>query len=366
MKTLKYLLEKEFKQILRDSFMPKIIFIVPALQLLILPFAANFEMRNINIGVIDHDQSVVSHQLVNKVLSTGYFRLSNVSPTYQDGIRYVESNVADILLEIPAGFESSFATAEPKEPLIAANAVNGTKGGMGSAYLTGIIQEYLAERSPQEAVRPAPIAATYLFNDSLSYKNFMVPGIIAMLISIIGGALSALNVVREKEKGTMEQINVTPVPKALFILSKLTPFWIIGFILLSIGALISWAVYGLLPAGNLLVIYLFTAVYMIAFTGFGLAISNVSNTQVQAMFTAFFFIIVFALMSGQFTPISSMPKWAQHVAMCNPMTYFVDVMRMIYLKGAHLADLTRQFVIVCIFAVGFNALALIGYRKTEG
>lgn len=362
-------MEKEFKQIMRDSFMPKIIFIVPALQLLILPFAANFEMRNINLGVIDHDHSAASRQLTDQILSSGYFRLSDVSPGYEQGMASIESNTSDILLEIPGGFEKSLASA-PKELLIAANAVNGTKGGLGSAYLAGIIQgyyqNYALEMGVAATVAPLPsITASYLFNPHLSYKNFMVPGIIAFLISIIGGALSALNIVREKEKGTIEQINVTPVPKVVFILSKLTPFWIIGFILLTSGTLIAWLVYGLVPAGSLAVIYLFTAVYMIAFTGFGLAISNISTTQSQAMFTAFFFLIVFALMSGQFTPISSMPGWAQKITIFNPLRYFVEVMRMIYLQGSRLSDLGGHFLITCLFAAGFNILAIIGYRKAD-
>ncbi|MDR1356621.1 MAG: ABC transporter permease [Tannerellaceae bacterium] len=363
-RTLIYLVEKEFKQISRDRFLPKIIFALPVLQLLILPFAADFEMRNINLGVVDRDRSACSQRLVDKVVASGYFRLTDISTRYDEGLSSVESNKSDLLLEIPAGFEQHLLRKETAPVLIAANAINGTKGGLSSSYLNAIISDFNSEimQSPA-AVATGGISYTHLFNQSLNYKNYMVPGIIVFLLTIVGGFFSALNIVSEKEKGTIEQINVAPVPKALFLLSKLVPFWIIGLILLSFSAAIAWLVYGLTPVGSFGVIYLFAAVYLIAFTGFGLAISSISSNRQQAMFTTFFFLIIFALMSGLFTPINSMPEWAQRITMFNPLRYFVEVMRMVYLKGSGLADLETHFIAVCLFAVAFNALAIAGYRK---
>ena len=364
MRTLRYLLEKEFKQIKRDRFLPRIIFLVPLMQLIILPFAANFEMRNINLGVIDNDHTVLSTQLTEKILSSGYFRLTNVSFSYDQAIGSIESNEADVLLEIPVNFEKDLGREGQAEVLVAANAVNGTKGGMGSSYLSQIIQDFNQEKGfTSGSAFSGGIRSTNLFNPHLNYKNYMVPGIMVFLLTIIGGFLSALNIVSEKEKGTIEQINVTPVPKTLFLLSKLIPFWIIGFILLTIGALVAWIIYGLVPIGNMGIIYLFAAVYLIAFTGFGLAISSISSTQQQAMFTAFFFLIIFALLSGLFTPIISMPQWAQNITLFNPVRYFVETMRMVYLKGSTFSDLSGHFIIVCLFAVLFNVLAVVSYRK---
>lgn len=359
MKTLRYLLEKEFKQIRRDKFLPRIIFLVPILQLVILPFAADFEMKNINLSIVDNDRSVYSQQLTNKILSSGYFRLSDFSTAYAEGLTSIEQNESDLLLEIPAGFEKDLGREGKAEVLIAANAINGIKGGLGSSYLSSIIQDFTNRQSI------GSVQVTHLFNPHLNYKNYMVPGIMVFLLTIIGGFLSALNIVSEKEKGTIEQINVSPIPKYLFLLSKLIPFWIIGFILLTLGAAVAWLIYGLVPVGSFLTIYLFAAVYLIAFTGFGLAISSVSSNQQQAMFTAFFFIIIFALMSGLFTPINSMPEWAKTLTLFNPIRYFIEVMRMVYLKGSSFSDLTNHFLVVCLFAVFFNLLAILGYRKSN-
>ena len=362
---LRYLLEKEFKQIRRDKFMPKIIFIIPVLQLIVLPFAANFEMRNINLSVVDHDRSVLSTQLVEKILSSNYFCLKDCSERYDQALTTIEDNETDIILEIPKHFEKELGKEGAANILLAANAVNGTKGGLGVSYLASIVQEFNAQKGfiPQQAQRG--ITSIQLYNPHLSYKVYMVPGIMAFLLTIISCFLPALNIVSEKEKGTIEQINVTPIPKPLFLLSKLIPFWVIGFVLLTVAILVGYIIYGLKPEGNFGVIYLFAAVYLVAFTGFGLAVSSISSTQQQAMLTTFFIMIIFVLLSGLFTPISSMPEWAQKITLINPIRYFIEVMRMVYLKGSSLIELRGHFLMTCLFAVFFNVLAVISYRKKD-
>ena len=208
---LRYLLEKEFKQIRRDRFMPKIIFIIPIMQLIILPFAANFEMRNINLSIVDNDHSVTSMQLVDKVLSSGYFRLTDRSDRYDEALTSVESNESDIILEIPSDFERDLGKEGRADVMIAANAVNGTKGGLGSSYLSSIIQDFNREKGFASMGSGRGVASINLFNPHLSYKIYMVPGIMVFLLTIIGGSISALNIVSEKEKGTIARTQV-PVP----------------------------------------------------------------------------------------------------------------------------------------------------------
>lgn len=377
---LRFLLEKEFKQIRRDKFLPRIIFIIPILQLVILPFAANFEMRNINLCIINQDHSVLATQLEEKILASGYFCLTHRADNYEKALPSIEENKADAILEIPMHFEQNLLKEGAADVHIAANAVNGTKGGLAVSYLNSILQDFNVQKGfvaslnrnadtgsylTKQSDRRQSITSIQLYNPHLSYKVFMVPGIMAFLLTIISGFLSALNIVSEKEKGTIEQINVTPIPKPLFLLSKLIPFWVIGFILLTIAIIVGWIVYGLTPQGSYGIIYLFSAIYLIAFTGFGLTISSVSSTQQQAMLTAFFFMIIFILLSGLFTPISSMPEWAQRITLFNPIRYFIEVIRMVYLKGSTFTDLQGHFIITCLFALFFNVLAIISYRKKD-
>ncbi|WP_085536552.1 ABC transporter permease [Massilibacteroides vaginae] len=363
---LRLLLEKEFKQIGRDSLMPRLIVLMPVIQLIILPFAANFEMKNVNLAIVDNDRSVVTAQLTDKIISSGYFRLTALESSYENALPFMENNNADIIFEYPLAMEKDLGQEGSVTVSITANAVNGTKAGLGSSYLASIIRQYNLEQTLSTATAPVQIKSTHLFNHHLDYKAYMVPGIMAFLLTLIGGFLSALNIVAEKEKGTIEQINVTPVPKSIFLLSKLVPFWIIGLILLAFGMLTAWVIYGFVPVGNILTIYLFAAIYLIALTGLGLAVSAISTTQQQAMFTMFFCAMIFALLSGLFTPISSMPQWAQTITLFNPIRYFVEVMRMIYLKGSYLTDIADHLLIVCGFAVFFNAIAILGYRKKRG
>ena len=362
---LRYLLEKEFKRIRRDKFMPKLIFFIPIMQLIILPFAANFEMRNINLSVVDYDQSEMSTRLIHKITSSDYFILTDVSDQYSQALERIEDNTADVILEIPEHFERDLQKVGGVEVFIAANAVDGTKGGLATSYLNSILQDFNATEGCISVGPGRTIASTALFNPHLSYKAYMVPGIMAFLLTIICGFLPALSLVREKEEGTIEQMNVTPISKYVFLLSKLLPFWIIGFILLSLAIIVSYLVYGLLPVGSPLLIFLFAAVHVFTFTSFGLMVSSVSITQQQTMLTTFFFMILFILLSGLFTPISSMPEWAQRITLFNPVRYIIEVLRMVYLKGSCLTDLLPHLLKMCGFAVSFHLLALLLYKKTN-
>jgi ABC-2 type transport system permease protein len=201
------------------------------------------------------------------------------------------------------------------------------------------------------------------FNPLMNYKFFMVPGILAVLLTMVGASLSALNIVKEKEIGTIEQINVTPVHKYHFILGKLIPFWVIGLIILSIGLTIAWLVYGIVPLGSFVVIYCFAALYLLAVLGLGLLISTVTNNQQQAMLISFFLIMVFVLLGGLYTSIDSMPGWAKAVTKLNPVAYFVEVIRMVVLKGSGFADISRDMLIMLGFAVILNGWAIYSYKK---
>jgi ABC-2 type transport system permease protein len=209
------------------------------------------------------------------------------------------------------------------------------------------------------------VAPLYKFNPHLDYKVFMIPAIMVMLLTMITGFLPALNIVGEKEKGTIEQMNVTPVKRFMFITAKLIPHWVVGFIAFSVCMGLAALIYGLYPVGSLLTIYLFASIYILVVSGFGLVVSNYSNTMQQAMFVMFFFVMVFILMSGLFTPVSSMPDWAQKITIFNPLKYLMQVLRLVYLKGSAFSEMIPQFLALLTFAVGLNAWAVVSYRKSS-
>lgn len=365
MRTLKYLLQKEFLQVFRNKFLIRMIIAMPVIQLMLLPWAATFEQRNISLSVVDNDKSTYSRRLTEKVISSGFFRLTDYSPSYEKAMVSIEQNQADLILEIPHNFEKDFVNEQSPDVMMSINAVNGQKAMLGLSYITQIINDYNGEIVNSASAREGiSIQPYYRYNTTMNYHDFMVPGILVILVTLMGGMLSSMNIVREKEVGTMEQINVTPIPKTIFILGKLIPFWIIGLFLLTIGMFIAWLIYGLVPVGHLINIYIFAFFYLLAFTGFGLMISNFAGTQQQAMFMIFFFLIIFILLSGMFTPISSMPDWAQTVTIFNPLRYFVEIIRMIYLKGSGFMDILPQLAKIMCFVIVFNILAILSYRKT--
>ncbi|MGV3761968.1 ABC transporter permease [Parapedobacter sp.] len=372
MRTIRFLLQKEFRQIFRNRAILMLILAMPVMQLIILPLAADYEIKNINLSVVDHDHSPYSRLLISKITASGYFKLQGYHPSLKAAYEFIEQDRADLVLEIPHGFERNLIR-EGQQPLfIAINAINGTKAGLGGAYLASIISDYnhniqITHADPTRfgSAPTIEVVPTNRFNPLLNYQFFMVPGILAILLTMVGGFLSALNIVKEKEVGTIEQINVTPIKKHHFILGKLIPFWILGNVVFTLGLLVSWFVYGIFPQGNILAMYGFVWAYLLAVLGFGLLISTYTDTQQQAMFIMFFFMMVFILMGGLFTSIDSMPGWAQVIAALNPVSYLVEVMRMIILKGSSWAAILPHLGAILGFAVALNAWAIWNYRKTD-
>lgn len=374
---LKYLLEKEFKQTLRNPIMLPLIIALPLIQLIILPYAATYEIRNIDLVVTDLDRSGMSRDLCHKIDASDYFDITAYVDTHEQALEHLERGDAGLSIEIPPGFEEKLEASEHVQLYIMADAVDGTKASIGTAYLNGIIQDFAARNlveiayRSQTGIQNRPTAARitsvplFRFNPEMDYPTYMVPGILAMLLTLVGGILAALNISSERELGTLEQINVSPVSKFYYLLGKLIPFWIMGFIIISIGLVIAYLLYDIVPKGSLITLLVFSTIYNVAFTGFGLFISSVSKSQQQAMFIAFFFLLIFFLMGGLFTPVSSMPLWAQYITFLNPTAYLIDAMRLIILKGSGFPDLWPQFWATMGFAVFFNSLALITFKKTS-
>ncbi|MDO5654965.1 MAG: ABC transporter permease [Flavobacteriaceae bacterium] len=368
MRNLKYILQKEFRQIFRDKTILIMMLMLPLIQLILIPMAMDYEVKQLNLVLIDNDNSSFSQKLTAKLAGSRYFHIQSQENTFEEAIIYLNSGEADAILHIPSKFEKHLIRESSQKLGLFVDAINGTKSGLGSAYIMAVIQDFNQEIQifSGNAVNPPQkinVQSMVWYNPLANYYWFSVPGVLVLLLTIVGGFLSALNIVREKEVGTIEQINVSPVKKWQFILGKMIPFWITGLIVLTLGLVIARLVYGLVPQGSLLVLYALSAIYLIAILGFGLIVSSVSHNQLQSMFIAYFFIMVFIMLSGLFTSVESMPNWAQSLADFLPITHFMKAVRMIMVKGSGFADLIPIFIYEIIFALVLNLIAVWSYRK---
>ncbi|MFD2784705.1 ABC transporter permease [Hymenobacter rubripertinctus] len=371
MRIVWFLLEKEFHQLRRNRTL-LLLLLAPVVQLLVLSNAANYEIRNLNLVVVDQDHSPAARRLVDKFQYTPYFRLVAVRPSVRAAEQDLLRDRADVVLVVPRHFERALVRERRADVQLLVNALNSVKAGLAGSYAASIVQAYQGE------ARPATVAAVlagrgglevvpaYWYNPRLNYKTFMVPGLIFQIMTLIVMFLATLNIVREKEIGTIEQLNVTPIRKWQFMLGKLLPFWLAGFYQLSVGLLVARLVFQVPLVGSLPLLYAATALYLTVPLGIGLLISASSRTQQQALFVAFFFLIIFVLLSGLFTPIEYMPAWAQALDRLNPLAYIIRIARMVLLKGSTARDIAGPLGALLLLALTVNALAVWRYRKTSG
>lgn len=360
LRILKALLHKEVCLMRRNPIIPKMIVIMPLMVMLILPLVATMDVKNVNVAVVDNDRSQLSRRVVADMDATSELVETEVFSTNAEAMEAVRRGDADVLLTIPPHWQRDMSA-----PDVEANGVNATKGMLGAQYVTASIATTLGEWRAQNGLRAQTAAPTvaYRFNPTLNFRNFMIPALLVILLIIICGFVPALNLVSEKQTGTIEAMNVTPVGRLTFVLSKLIPFWVVAIVIATEAMLIGGCVYGLWPQGNIGAIYLAVILFSLVMSGLGVAIANRSATMLQSIFVMFAFIVIFQLMGGLFTPISSMPQWAQMLTYAIPPRYFNEIIRAIYLKGATVADLWPQFVILGTLAVAICAYAAVTYRK---
>ena len=345
-----------------------IIFILPIVQLLVLAFTVTFEIKNINLVIVDQDHTVASRQLVSKFTAPPFYHVKAYADSYSEAEELLKTGKAHQILIIPNRFEVDLQKETKASVQLITNAIDGSAAAIMNAYGNSIIADYNRDiivdlSGGVEIKQPFDIRYSYWFNPELNYKTYMVPGILVLLVTVIGMFLSSMNVVREKEMGTIEQINVSPVKKYPFVIGKLVPFWFIALFELGFGLILARIVFGIPILGSLWLIFGVASVYLLAVLGIGLFISTMVNTQQQAMFLAWFFAVVFIMMSGLFTPVDSMPPWAQKINIINPIAYFIKMIRMIMLKGSVFQDIIQPFVSIVMYAVISLTLAVWRYRK---
>ncbi|MBR3471652.1 MAG: ABC transporter permease [Prevotella sp.] len=373
--TLRYLIQKEFIQIRRNSFLPKLILVFPVVIMCVMPWVMSMEVKNIRVDVVDNDRSTTSQKMVHSIEASRYFIFGGQKPTYKAAIAEIEHGKADVVLVIPQDFGKDLAKGLQPKVLIAANAVNGTKGSMGSAYLSQIVTSVVrTNEAPSGAVGGASSGAVggasllstlLLYNKGQNYKLYMIPALLAIVMMLMTGFLPTLNIVGEKETGTIEQINVTPVSKWAFILSKLIPYWLIALFVVTVCLLLAWLVYGVTPAGPLWIVYLLALLLALFFSSLGLIISNYSDTMQQAIFVMWFFIVCILLLSGLFTPTRSMPDWAYTTTYVNPMHYFIDAIRTVFIRGGSFRDVAHQVFALLAIGLFMAVWAVQSYKKNS-
>jgi ABC-2 type transport system permease protein len=372
---LRFLLRKEYLQIFRDRFMVAQMLLLPCIQLAILANAATFEVKGARLMVVDEDHTSSSRGLIDRFVASGRFELAR-RPTSANGAdEAMLRREAGAILRVPADFERDLVRARAASVQLVLNAEDGAAAGVTLGYAQRIIAAYASELSitlhaaslPNEGPRPGhptlDVRTRGWYNPDLDYRFYMVPGILVQLVTMVGSFLTALNIVREKELGTLEQLNVTPVTRAQFIAAKLIPLWSLGLVGLAIGLVVARVAFHVPMRGSLILMFATASVYLLATLSVGLLVSTIAETQQQAMFVTFFIVIIYLLMSGLFTPIDSMAPWVQAVSQLNPVRHYVTISRAVLIKGAGLAEVARPLLILIAYGAAMLTLAVRQYSK---
>lgn len=356
------LIEKEFRQVFRNKAMRPMLFVIPFVQLIVLGNAATFEVNTLDVAVVDYAVTKESRELTQKVDALGEIQLTNWKTTDADPAQMLVDNVADIVMIIPVDFSEDLNTGSAEIQLLV-DAVDGNAAQIGAKYLREIISDFGFQNVRLAQSGGVLLTSRYLFNPELKYTHFMVPGILVLLITLIGVFLTSMNIVREREVGTIDQLNVTPISKSVFILGKLIPFGIIGLGELTIGLAIAYALFSIPIFGGLTIIYGVAVIYLIGVLALGLLISTISGTMQQALFSSWFLLVIFILMSGLFTPIESMPPWAQWITEFNPVTHFIEIIRRVILKDAGWGSVLDSLVKLVGLSLISAVAAVMSFKK---
>ena len=381
MRRILFLARAEVLHIVRDRTTLAQVLVLPIVQLLVLVNAATFVIRDTPTYVVDQDRTSASRGLVNRLAASGHFRILERSASLSKANDALLEGAATLVVTIPRDFESSLARTGRAPVQLVVNAEKGSAAGLVLSYSGQILDRYSGELGRE--LRPSVLTVGYgtgdpspwrghprietrtrgWYNASLDYRHYMVPGILVALVTLIGTLLSAQNIAREKELGTLEQLNVTPLTRGQFIAAKLLPLWVLGLFDLGLGLLAGKLVFDVPMRGSLLLLFVAAAIYLLVALAIGLLISTGVDTQQQAMFVTFFVLNVYLLLSGLFTPIDSMSPWMQMVSQLNPVRHFVTISRAILIKGAGLDEVAPPLLVLCGFAVVTLTLAVQRYRK---
>ena len=370
---LRNMLIKEFLQVLRDPKMRGVIFVMPLLQVMVFGYAVTTDVRNVPVAVLDFDQSVASRELLSRFSASGYFRFVSQTRNVNDATHLLDKESVGAILRIDQGFEEDLRAGRTAKLQVIADGTDSNTAGIVLGYTGRIAGEFsgkvlLTRFSRLRGEGPLPgnveLISRAWFNENLESRNFYVPGVIAIIVMLVTLMLTSMAIVREKEIGTIEQLLVSPITPAEFILGKTLPFALIGYadVLLVAALGVFW--FEVPIRGSLPLLLVATTFYLMTTLGIGLFISTVSRTQQQAMLSVFFFYFPAVLLSGFMFPIANMPPPVRFLTYANPLRYFLVILRGIFLKGAGTATLWPPMA--ALLAMGLLTLLVTTrrFRKT--
>ncbi len=379
MRRILFLAHAEVLHILRDRMLVAQVLMVPIVQLLILSNAATFQIHNTPIYVVDFDRTSTSRGAISHLAASGHFEIVATVPSLDAANEALLAGTVTMVVAIPHDFEASLVRTGIAPVELSVNAEKGSAAGIVQAYASRVLADYAAELTPR--LRPGVVAAKAglavpmrgapridvrfrgRYNPTLNYQYYMVPGILVALVTMIATLLSAQNIAREKEHGTLEQLNVTPITRGQFITAKLLPLWVLGLLELTLGLIVGKLVFDIPMRGSIPLLFGVATIYLVVALGIGLFVSTIVETQQQAMFVTFFIVNIYLLMSGLFTPIDSMAPWVRAVSEVNPVRHFVTISRAILMKGAGFTEILHPLSILAGSAVVILTLAIRQHHK---
>ncbi len=374
MQQIFYLIQKEFRQVFRDKAMMFIIFFAPVVQTTVLGLAITVDVKNIQTVINDYDQSSTSREICRKLENNPYFTVAGYVCSPEQIRRRLDGWQAQLAIVIPPHFERDLVRGQRPAIQIIADGVDGNSAGLALGYASGVLANFGAEvalANPAVTSRSgrvslvAPLPRMW-YNLDLESKNYMVPGLIAVILTLVSMFLSSMGLVREKEIGTLEQLMVTPIKTWQLILGKVAPFLILGFLSLGVMLLVAFIVFQLQVAGSIALLFALSTLYLFSTLGLGIFISTLAHTQQQAMFISWFFMIFMIFMSGFLFPIQNMPRPVQILTYLDPLRYFVSILREIFLKGSSARFMVSEILSLIAFAVVILFSSALKFKKRVG
>jgi drug efflux transport system permease protein len=359
------MLWKEFIQMRRDRLTLGMMVLIPAIQLMLFGFAIRTEVRNLPTVVVDEANTAQSRALAQRLFNTGNLKLAGTAPDRAAATFAIERGSARAALLIPPTFTADLKRQRTATAQLLIDAADpmASSAAISSAVIASQIGADAAA-SRVVAVRPLDVRVRPLYNPALRSPIYIVPGIIGILLTLTMQMITSMAIVRERERGTLEQLVVTPIPRIGLMLGKVIPFAIVGYVQMSVVLLLGHFVFDVPLRGSLPLLYGVTAFFIIASLGLGLFVSTLVRTQVQAMQMSFFFIMPTILLSGFMFPRDAMPEFAKWLGAAFPITYFLEVVRGILLKGAGFTAIWPEVLTLALFAVGLISLSAVRFQKS--